>query len=75
MLDDFEFQCWVRNPKPVDELQKIKIPRDSLLHHCILRMTLSMEQELEFGRSLSYMAKLLDKPFDFESAKVEFSYE
>ncbi|GEM77205.1 hypothetical protein [Vibrio sagamiensis] len=75
MLDDFKFQCWVRTPKPVEELQKINIPRDSLLHHCILRMTLSMDQELEFGRSLSYLAKLLDKPFDFESANVEFSYE
>ncbi|EHV9723942.1 hypothetical protein HYO48_22190 [Vibrio parahaemolyticus] len=70
-----EFECWIRSPVPGAERHIIKIPLDSLLHHCILRMTLAMEQELEFSRSLAYLSKLLDKPFQLESAKLEFSYE
>lgn len=75
MFDDPEFECWVREPTPTKELKKVKVPRDSMLHHCVLRMTLSMEQELEFGRSLQFFSILLDKPFDLETAKVQFSYE
>ncbi|MDD9197424.1 hypothetical protein PVK62_16470, partial [Aliivibrio sp. S3MY1] len=74
MFDKPEFECWVREPNPVNELKKVSIPRDTLLHHCILRMTLSMEQELEFGRSLQLLSKILEKSFNIETAKIEFSY-
>jgi len=75
MRDDIEFECRVRNPNQVDEHKIIKIPRDTLLHHCILRMTLSMDQELEFSRSLQLFSEILEKPFDAETAKIKFGFE